>query len=123
MYRNNGDSRQLRSLHCAAADWQWNTRDEAALASVSRHYAAGLNAEAFFHGEVAAVMYRRSVLTVSSSRSMQQQPQHAACRRIETLVFQHAVLSDGLDPAKAREWDLYVCRAFLLVNLETACSP
>ena len=53
--RNNGDSRQLRSLHCAAADWQWNTRDEAALASVSRHYAAALNAEAFFHGEAAAV--------------------------------------------------------------------
>ena len=27
-----------------------------------------------------------------------------------------AVLSDGLDPAKAREWDLYVCRAYLLVG-------
>ena len=27
-----------------------------------------------------------------------------------------AVLSDGLDPAKAREWDLYVFRAYLLVG-------
>lgn len=67
VYRNNGDSRQLQSLHCAAADWQWNTRDEAALASVSRHYAAALNAEAFSHGEAAAVIYTTQSLDLMSA--------------------------------------------------------
>ena len=55
VYRNGVDSRQLQLLHCAAADWQWGMRDgSTAAAWVSRHYAAACNAEALFHGEMAA---------------------------------------------------------------------
>lgn len=42
------------------------------------------------------------------------------CQRFGLLF---AVLADGFDPAKAREWDLFVCRAVLLLLAAAPAMP
>lgn len=147
--RKGSGGQSLRDLHVAAGDWLYAQRGAAALGAVSRHYAAGINAEGLYHGKRCNASAESDIAAPDAAEPLHLEAAHAhACRALAilsrccrstfwiqtcmsgapeqrllppSLKFRRmlaAVLSDGFDPAKARDWDLYVCRAFLLVRFE-----